>query len=236
MRRLLTETASAAGAVRRYQAVLGVRGRGRRGRFSGRLLVVFERPLERGDPGAVAALRLELFGPVGGPRWTLVAQPGRVRAVVPAERATAEGADIRQFIEPLLGVPVGLEQVAALVVGTGVPIRGAASARPAPRGPSAILEGGEQIWWESAGDGAMQVRRATAAGYEARYPGTLRRERRQVPRTMEIETGPVTATLTVEELRVNAVLHPDSFRLRIPSGFREVGVSELGAAMRLSER
>ena len=82
----------------------------------------------------------------------------------------------------------------------------------------------------------MQVRRATAAGYEARYPGTLRRERRQVPRTMEIETGPVTATLTVEELRVNAVLHPDSFRLRIPSGFREVGVSELGAAMRLSER
>ena len=74
----------------------------------GRLLVVFERPPERGDPGAVAALRLELFGPVGGPRWTLVAQPGRVRAVVPAERATCrEGADIRQFIEPLLGVPVG---------------------------------------------------------------------------------------------------------------------------------
>ncbi len=231
----LAAASTAAGAVRRYQAVLGVRGKGARGGFSGRLLVVFERPPVRGDPAAVASLRMAIFAAMGGPRWTLVARPEGVRAVVPAERAYADGSELGQFTEPFLGIRIGIEQVAALVVGTGVPIRGGA-ARITPAGSSAVLARGEEIWWDGGRGSAAQIRRVMAGSYEVRYPGSYRRDGRQVPRRMEIESDPVSATLIVEELRVNASLHSDSFRLRIPSGFRLAAVSELAAALRLPDR
>ena len=234
--RLLGGTAAAAGGVRRYQAILGVRGEGRRGRFSGRLLVVFARPERAEDRAAVAALRMELYSPVGGSRWTLVAEPGRVRVVVPGERAFAEGTELHQFTEPLLGVPVGLRQVAALLVGSGVAIGPGASARPGPGGGSAVLDGGERIWWDGLEGDAPQVRRVVAAGYEAGYPGDYRQRGRQVPRTVKVVSDRVRATLRVEELEVNARLHSDSFRLRTPPGFRRAEVRELSGAMRLPER
>lgn len=234
--RLLAGTAAAAAGVRRYQAVLGVRGEGRRGRFSGRLLVVFERPEGAEDPAAVAALRMELYSPVGGSRWTLVAEPGQVRVVVPGERAFAEGTELRQFTEPLLGVSVGLRQVAALLVGTGVPIGPGVAALPGPDGGAAVLDGGDRIWWDGAEGDAVQVRRVAAAGYKARYPDDYRRKGRQVPRTVDIESDRVRATLRVEELEVNSRLHSDSFRLTTPAGFRRAEVRELSGAMRLPER
>lgn len=236
--RLLAETASLGRGIRRYQAVLAVRGEGRRGRFSGRLLVIFERPDEGGDAnaGAVASLRMELFGPVGGARWTLVAALGRVGVVVPGERAFAEGSELGEFTEALLGVSVGLEGVAALLVGSGIPIPAGAAARPNPRGGSAVLDSGEEIRWDTRGDGPAQVVRAAAAEYEARYPDSWRRDGKRVPRRVEVVSGQVSARLEVEELEVNTRLHPDSFRLRTPAGFRRAAIRDLGRAMRLPER
>lgn len=225
--RLLDETAARAGSVRRYQAVLGVRGEGQEGRFSGRLLIVFARPTERGEPGAVDALRLELFAPVGGSRWTLVARRDQARLVVPAERAFAEGTALEEFTGPLLGVPLGLEQVAALLVGSGAPISGGGGGRSRPPGGSVVLDSGTEIWWDGAGP-AAQVRRVVTREYEARYPDDYRRRGRQVPRRVEIASDQIRATLTVEELEVNAPLHPDSFNVRAPAGYRRAQIHELG--------
>lgn len=211
--------------------MLGVRGEGEGGRFSGRLLVVFERPEDAEDPTAVAAMRMEGFGPVGGPRWTLVAEPGRARVVVPAERAVAEGNDLGAFTEALLGVPVALRQVAAIVVGIGAPFE--PSDRVRIELASAVLPGGERVFWDAA---RREVRRVVAADYEAIYPDEGRAGDRPLPRVFEIVSGRVEATLRVEELRVNAPLHADSFRLRVPEGFRRAGVRELGRAMRFPER
>lgn len=232
---LLEETATAAGNVRRYQAVMQVRGEGERGRFSGRLLLVFARPDDGPDPSAVANLRLELFAPVGGSRWTVVAAPGRVRLVVPGEQAFAEGDDLHEFTEPLLGVAVGLEQIAALLVGSGAPIGESANIRSRPAGGSVVFDSGTEIWWDSVAAPA-QVRRVVTRDYEAHYPGDFRRRGRQVPRTVEVLSKRVRATLSVEELEVNASLHPDSFRVRTPAGYRRARIADLSRASGLPER
>lgn len=232
---LLEETAALAGSVRRYQAVVGVRGTGQEGRFSGRLLAVFARPAETEDPGAVAALRLELFAPVGGSRWTLVAEPDRTRLVVPGERAYAEGSELEEFTGPLLGVSVGLEAIAALLVGSGTPITGGEVIRSRPPGGSLVLDTGAELWWGSSGS-VSQVKRVLTAEYEARYPGDYRQRGRQVPREIRIASAEMHATLTVEELEVNASLHADTFRVRTPAGFRRAEVRDLSRASRLPER
>ena len=233
--RLLDETARRAAGVRRYQAVVSLRGEGERGRFSGRLLVVFARPSGGADPEAVEALRLELFAPVGGSRWTLIANPGEVRLVVPRERAFAEGEELEEFTGPLLGVSVGREAIAALLVGSGTPIGGSESLRSLPANGSAVLGNGAEIWWDDPAEGG-QVRRFVAPGYEARYPGRYRRQGRQVPRRVEVASEATRATLTVEELEVNTSLHPDSFQVRTPPGYRRAEVRDLSRASRLEAR
>lgn len=259
--RRLSATAAETSGIRRYQAIFSVRGESLRGAvrgrgggdgFSGRLLVLFERPPAgspggAGDPAAVAALRISAFAPVGGVRWSLVARPGSVRAVAPAARVFAEGSDLRVFTEPLFGLPVGLREVAAVVSGSGVPLSpvppvGSAVATPAPTPTAdggARLASGARIWWApppaGAGD-AARVRRARGADYEVRYPEAASGSGRPPPRRLEIEGERVRARLTVEELQVNARLHPDSFRLPFPDGFRQRSVSGFLEAMRREAR
>lgn len=232
---LLDETARLAASVRRYQAVVSLRGEGERGRFSGRLLVVFVRPPRGAEPEAVEAMRLELFAPVGGSRWTLVANPREVRLVVPGERAFAVGEDLEEFTGPLLGVSVGREQIAALLAGSGAPVGGSQNLRSLPANGSAVLESGTAIWWDDPAEGG-QVRRVVAPGYEARYPGRYRRQGRQVPRLVEVVSEATRATLTIEELEVNASLHPDSFEVRTPAGYRQAEVRELSQSSRIEGR
>ena len=233
--RLLDEAAALAGGIRRYQAVIEVRGEGRDGRFSARLLAVFARPAERVQRTAVDALRLELFAPVGGARWTLVADAERVRLMVPAERAYAEGADLQEFTERLLGVPLGPEQIAALLSGTGTPLTGSERVRALPADGSLVLDGGAALLWDHPASPA-QVRRVRTDDYEARYPGDYRRRGRQAPRSIEIEAEGVRATLTVEELEVNAPLHAEAFQLRIPPAYRRAELRELSGATKLPAR
>jgi len=61
---LLDELGRQAESVRRYQGLVGVRGRGPDGGFDARLAVFFERP---------DRLRVELLGAFGGTRWSAVA-------------------------------------------------------------------------------------------------------------------------------------------------------------------
>lgn len=240
--RLLAETRAAAAGVRRYQAVFGVRGERDGRRTSGRLLVVFARREAESPPvdapgsgppsggGAVEAMRISAFGPVGGARWSLVARPGRVEAVAPGERAFAAGMALREFTEPLFGAAVGLEEVGAALSGSGIPIPAGAEGVPA-EGGARLAGGGGSLHWspvpggaaEEGSDSSPRVVRAVAPGYEVRYPDRAEADR-QVPRRIEIAAPGVEATLRVEELRINARLHPDSFLLPDTVGLRRLSV------------
>ncbi len=222
------------------------RGNERTG-FSGRLLILFERPAPgppgAGDPSAVAALRISAYAPVGGARWSLVARPDGVRAVAPAARVFAEGADLRAFTEPLFGLPVGLREVGAIVSGVGLPLSGTEppGAEPTPDGGARLPAGG-RLWWAEwpAGAGsappASRVTRAVGDGYEVRYPEAAAAGARRPPRSIEVRGDRVGARLTVEELEVNARLHPDSFRLPAGEGFRRRSVPEFLDAVRRRPR
>ncbi len=194
------------------------------------MLFVFARREGRSASAAVEALRMEAFAPVGGSRWSLVARPGRVRVVAASEQAFAEGQDLTEFSDPVLGIPVGIEEVAALLAGIGAPVGAATSARPTGEGGAMRLDSGPILWWDRSG-GAPQVRRVAASRYRATYPGDWRSGNRQVPRQIELSAGGMEATLRVEELRVNAQLHPEAFELRTPRGFRQVSVRELARSL-----
>ncbi len=173
---------------------------------------------------------MEAFAPVGGSRWSLVARPGRVRVVAPSERAFAEGRDLTEFSEPVLGVSVGIEEVVALLVGIGAPVGDPTLARPVGGGGAMRLAAGPVLWWDRSA-AAPQVRRVEGARYRATYAGDWRSEGRQVPRRFEVSSSGVEATLEVEELRVNAELHPEAFRLQAVPGFRQVTIRELARSL-----
>lgn len=237
---MLDRTRAAAAGVRRYQAVFGVRGERDGRRTSGRLLVVFARregdsapaaaPGRPSGGGAVEAMRISAFGPVGGARWSLVARPGRVEAVAPGARVFTVGKALREFTEPLFGAAVGLEEVGAALSGSGIPIPPGAEGVPAEGGARLVGGGGSLRWApvpvgpaEEGADSPPRVVRAAAPGYEVRYPDRADSDR-QAPRRIGIAAPGVEATLRVEELRINARLHPDSFRLPDTAGLRRLSV------------
>ncbi len=218
---LLESSAAEAGRVRRYQSIIEVRGEGPRGRFSAELLIVFQRPAGSPDPSAVERLRMEALGWVRGPRWVLVAVPGRVTAVVPSRRAFAEGARLDAFTGSLLGVAVSVREVAAMLSGTGAPLRADDRFRWRGSDGLVLLGDGSRVLWDRG-----RVARAVAPGYEIRYA----RRGAWPPREFEVRSPRITASLAVVEIRVNAELHPDSFVLGIPADFRRVQPGDLGGA------
>ncbi len=223
---LLEAAAEEAARVRRYQSILEVRGEGEDGRFSADLLLVFERPEDAPDRAAVERLRMELFGAMGGARWVLVAGPGGVTAIAPSKRAFARDTGLGAFTGSLIGVAVNARDVAAMLSGVGVPLRGNDRFRWNEGDGGIELDGGSRILWDGERVArAVAVRPGTPrrVHYEVHYP----RGSRWPPREFEVRSPRVTASFVVTEIQVNAELHPDSFELDIPDGFREVAASAL---------
>ena len=77
VRASLEALADEAAAIRRYQGFVRIRGRGSDGGFSGRLVVVFERPDH---------LRVDLLGAFGSTRWSAIATPAGITVVFPGNR------------------------------------------------------------------------------------------------------------------------------------------------------
>lgn len=121
-----------------YAASLRVSVRGQALRGRSRALVAFRRP---------DALRIEIPGPTGA-RLIAVARAGRLRAVLPSERAVLEREASPAELESLIGIALPPEQLMDLLV--GVPPRGARAYEvrwgPAlPRRIDAVLGDGTKV-------------------------------------------------------------------------------------------
>ncbi len=203
----LKQNRSDADSVRRYQGFVRIRGRGPEGGFSGRLVVIFERP---------SSLRIELLGAFGATRWAAVATESGIRVVFPGPRQYVEERDVADVVGRLLGVRLEPNEVMALMSGSGVEL---ATVEPS----EAYRQGATRVVL-FAGGGRLelsdedQILSAQTRSYRARYPTSWKRARRQIPDRLELTTDQISATLTVEAVDVNVALDDEAFTLEVPAG------------------
>src|SRR5439155_21591130 len=62
-------------------------------------------------------MRLEFFGPVGGPRVIVAASPGEIVTLLPSARAYERAPSSSAAIDRILGLPVDVPGVVALLTG-----------------------------------------------------------------------------------------------------------------------
>lgn len=208
---LTTEAAS----VRRYQGFVRIRGRGPDGGFSGRLVVVFERPHH---------LRVDLLGAFGSTRWTAIADDAGITVVLPGPKQYVEEADVADIVGRLLGIRLDASEVMALLSGVGTPLEGE-PVQAFQQGPrtTATMTSGERVELSA----EPQIERVQAARYRVSYPTPWRERRRHIPDTIRLETDTLQVTLTPEDVDVNVRLDPEAFAIDIPDGAERLRPSDV---------
>jgi hypothetical protein len=193
-------------AISRYQGFVRVRGRGPDGGFDAKLVVIFRRPSE---------LRVELLGAFGGTRWVAVAGASGIIAYFPGRREYLKEEDTPEVVGRLLGLRLAPEEVMAVLSGVGLPLASLPEAVGERRGALSFLDhAGHHL--EVGADG--QVDRARASAYRVSYPTRWKSRGRQVPDQVELSNDTIRATLTAEDVDVNAPVDPEAFLLDVPSG------------------
>jgi len=120
-----------------YRALFRGQWEGREGRGRFKLAVSIASPDH---------LRLELFGPVGGPRLALIASGQSVVVLRPADRTFERSDATAGTLERWLGVPIGPSEFAALL--QGEPMCASGAARGEVRTRPAATFGRTVSWYE----------------------------------------------------------------------------------------
>lgn len=203
-------------AVARYQAVVRVRGRGPEGRFSGTLMVAFERP-ER--------LRVELLGPFGSSRWIALVAEGEITVLFPSRREFVRESAVPAVLDALVGVGWSPDEAMAVLAGAGLPLDEST--------PTTAFQERDTVRVNLAADCFLRLRgpeviEASKGGYRVRYPAPWRSKGKAAPERIEVVSEDISATLAVSDLDINVPLDAEVFRLEIPAGTSRVGLREIG--------
>jgi len=203
-------------SVKRYQSIVRLRGKGAEGRFRATLVVAFEKP---------DRLHVELLaGPFESSQWTAVAKEGEITVVFPSRREWVRESHVAAAVDTLLGVELEVEDVQALLSGTGLRrslLQASHAEREGPLSRVALLEGELTLQ-------ASQVLEAKTPKYRIRYPSRWKSEGRAVPDRIEIWTKELEASLLVEDADVNVAIDASVFEPVIPEGSRQVELSRVG--------
>jgi hypothetical protein len=205
---LLDELHRQSESVRRYQGLVGVRGRGPDGGFDARLAVFFERP---------DRLRVELLGAFGGTRWSAVASREEITAYFPGRRHYLREPDVADVVARLLGLRLRSEDMMAALSGVGVSIDDSTPVLGYRRGARRFLEIETPAKRILELDGEGQVVSAQTESYRVAYPGSWKSRGRPFPDELTIENDSVRARLETKEVDVNVQLDPETFLLEIPN-------------------
>jgi hypothetical protein len=213
---VIDELGFVASSVRRYQGFVRIRGRGPEGGFSGRLVVVFERP---------DRLRVELLGAFGSTRWSAVAGSNGITVVFPGPKQYVEDPNTADVVGRLLGIRLTAHEVMALLAGVGVPLSDESVANASHQGPVTLvdLESRKRLELDENG----QIALVQASSYRVSYPTPWKRQRRQVPDTIRLETDTLSVTLTPEDVDVNVALASEAFEIEIPDGAQRLRPSDV---------
>jgi outer membrane lipoprotein-sorting protein len=215
---LLDELRRQAESVRRYQGLVGVRGRGPEGGFDARLAVFFERPDK---------LRVELLGAFGGTRWSAVASGEEITAYFPGRRHYLREPDVADVVARLLGLRLGSEDMMAALSGVGVPVDPSSPVAGYRRGVVRFLEIATPSKRILELDGAGQVVSAQSESYRVSYPGSWKSRGRTFPGELTIENESLRARLETKEVDVNVQLDPETFLLEVPADAERLRPAEI---------
>jgi hypothetical protein len=201
--------------IKRYQAVLKIRGKGPEGRFSATQILIFERP---------DRVRVELLGAFGSTRWIAVISGGEVLVFFPSRREYLRESRIEQVVEALLGVALGPEEVISALAGVGLPLGGSCAVRAVREDGATRIELGEgAIELDEA-----QIRWAEGDDYRVVYPTRWKSRGRPVPDRVDIQSSELQASIKVEDLGVNVPFHSKAFILDVPGDAQRLELQEIG--------
>lgn len=201
--------------VTRYQAVLKTHGRGPEGRFSATQILIFERP---------DRVRVELLGAFGTTRWIAVASGGEILVWFPSRREFLRDNRVDEVVGALLGPALSPEEVMAAFSGVGLPFEGLHPAK-AVREDDAIRIDFDEAAVEL---DDMQVRWARGDDYRVVYPTRWKAGGKQVPDRVDIQADQLQASISVEDLDVNVLLHPQAFAIELPDDAERLELYQIG--------
>lgn len=182
------------------------------------------------------ALRLETLSPLGQPTAILVATDERVRWVDTAGGRHWDGPSSSQALERLVRVPLGLEEMVAILSGTLPPEDDVAPARleqePVGATYRLFIPGKSPAEWREVvvARRDLTIRSRTCFDANGRETLRVRNERFRVfngyPMPMRVEVAlperEVFLTVEFRRMRVNQPLDPEIFDLPIPPGSQRI--------------
>jgi len=205
---------------------LSLSGRSGGTKLRGRVVGALARP---------ASARLEGLGPFGRPVFYLVAtSAGDATLVLPRDDRVIVGEPPAAILEALVGVPLGPDDLRAVLTGCVVadarPVGG--RAYPERSWIAVDLEGGATAYLREV-DGTAVLSAGLRGGLQIEYDEFQRGLPRWVRVTSTSRSGEARAgaetdlTATISQLRINLDLHPQVFSLEIPAGAVPMTLEEL---------
>ncbi len=208
--------------VRTVELLLAIRGRTGDARLRGHVRGALARP---------ASLRLEGLAPFGAPAFVLVAGSAPAVLLLPRERRVVTGADGRELLAALAGLPLEPADFRAVLTGCLV---------PHPRAVAARTYGGGWIGVALEGEATLYLRELGAGPvtFAGRRPGLMveyGEHVRGLPRRIRVQTtAPGAAvtdlTATLSQVNINVDLDERAFVQDVPDGFAPVSIETLRGA------
>ena len=225
----LTAAVSACRGVRTMEFLLSLRGRSGDAVLRGRVRGAVARP---------GSLRLEGLAPFGAPRFVLAALPEAAALVLPRTRQVVRDAHPREMLYALAGLPLGPDDLRAVLTGCVVPDPRSVAGRRYGDGWLAVELDGDATVYLRPFDGVLAVVAGARGGLTVEYGEHVRGMPRRVRiRVAGAGASPATdLTADLVQVRINTPLHPEAFVLRVPDDYTPVPLEELSGAAPLRER
>jgi hypothetical protein len=172
---------------------------------------------------------VELLGAFGSTRWIAVTSDGEILVWFPSRGEFLRDKRIDEVVGALLGIALSPEEVMAAFAGVGLPFEAFEAFEGVTSVKAVRVDDATRIQMDGVAVelDAMQVRWAKGDGYRVIYPTRWKAAGRQVPDRIDIQANELQASINIEDLDVNVLLHPKAFAIELPEDARQLEFHEI---------